>query len=169
MPSYQSVYDGSQHDMYATKAALIDLIYPVGAIYISYTNVNPSNLFGGTWEQIKDKFILAAGDTYGGGTTGGAASVSHTHTAAHSHSLGAGYARIVFHGAGKMNYSERVVSPTWNSNYKASGVSVSTESISEQWGCGLGGSTDSTTPTTSSTSISTMPPYFTVYMYRRIS
>lgn len=30
-------------------------------------------MFGGTWEQIKDTFILAAGDTYKAGTTGGEA------------------------------------------------------------------------------------------------
>ena len=32
--------------------------------------------FGGTWEQIKDKFLLSAGDTYSAGETGGEA----THT-----------------------------------------------------------------------------------------
>ena len=52
--------------------------YPVGSIYMSTLNVSPSSLFGGTWEPIKDKFILASGDTYDNGDTGGAASVSYT-------------------------------------------------------------------------------------------
>lgn len=39
---------------------------------------SPASLFGGTWEQIKDSFILAAGDTYAAGSTGGEA--SHTLT-----------------------------------------------------------------------------------------
>lgn len=63
-------------------------IYPVGSIYMSVNNVNPSAVFGGTWEQIKDKFLLACGDTYNNGATGGSA----THTLAvnqlpsHNHS-----------------------------------------------------------------------------------
>lgn len=51
-------------------------IYPVGSIYMSINNINPSTLFGGTWEQIKDTFLLSAGDTYTAGNTGGEA----THT-----------------------------------------------------------------------------------------
>ena len=50
--------------------------YPVGSIYISTVSTSPSILFGGTWEQIKDTFLLAAGDTYAAGATGGEA----THT-----------------------------------------------------------------------------------------
>jgi hypothetical protein len=53
-----------------------DLIYPVGSIYMSVNDTNPSKLFGGTWEQIKDKFLLSCGDTYTNGSTGGEA----THT-----------------------------------------------------------------------------------------
>ena len=53
-------------------------IYPVGSIYISTVSTSPSALFGGTWEQIKDTFLLAAGTTYTAGTTGGEA--EHTLT-----------------------------------------------------------------------------------------
>lgn len=53
-----------------------DKIYPVGSIYISAADTSPSTLFGGTWEQIKDTFLLAAGNTYTAGATGGEA----THT-----------------------------------------------------------------------------------------
>lgn len=47
--------------------------YPVGSIYLSTFSTSPSSLFGGTWEQIKDVFLLAAGDTYTAGSTGGSA------------------------------------------------------------------------------------------------
>lgn len=51
----------------------VNVIYPVGSIYITANEVNPNELFEGTqWEQIKDKFLLAAGDEYEGGSTGGA-------------------------------------------------------------------------------------------------
>lgn len=46
-------------------------LYPVGSIYISVNSTNPTNYFGGTWEQIKDRFLLACGDTYTLGATGG--------------------------------------------------------------------------------------------------
>lgn len=61
---------------------IIDLIYPVGSIYMSINAVNPANLFGGTWEQIKDRFLLSAGDNYNNGSTGGEA--THLLTAAES-------------------------------------------------------------------------------------
>lgn len=75
---------------------LMKLIYPVGSLYWSSNNTNPSQLFGGTWSQIKDKFILSAGDTYKNNDIGGSATVtltvnqipSHTHTGpSHSHSF----------------------------------------------------------------------------------
>jgi hypothetical protein len=62
---------------------MLDKTHPVGSLYWSSNSTNPGKLFGGTWVQIKDKFILAAGDKYGNGTTGGSADavvVSHTHS-----------------------------------------------------------------------------------------
>jgi len=45
--------------------SLIDLVHPIGSIYISVSNEKtPDQMFGGTWEQIKDRFLLTAGDTY---------------------------------------------------------------------------------------------------------
>ena len=75
---------------------LMQLIYPVGSLYWSSKNTNPATLFGGTWTQIKDKFVLACGDTYANGATGGSSTVtltvnqipSHTHTGpSHTHSF----------------------------------------------------------------------------------
>lgn len=63
--------------------------YPVGSIYMSVNGTSPASLFGGTWEQLKDRFLLAAGDTYSAGLTGGEA--THTLTVdempKHSHNL----------------------------------------------------------------------------------
>lgn len=77
--------------------------HPIGSIYITSKSENPAVTFGGgTWVQIKDKFILAAGDTYKNAATGGNATVtltvaqlpSHNHSytpsgsvSAHSHGL----------------------------------------------------------------------------------
>ena len=50
--------------------------HPVGSYYWSSESTDPSILFGGTWERVKDRFVLAAGDSYAVGATGGEA----THT-----------------------------------------------------------------------------------------
>ena len=52
---------------------ICDYIYPIGSIYMSVNNISPSVLFGGTWERIEDRFLLAAGSTYNVGATGGEA------------------------------------------------------------------------------------------------
>lgn len=85
------------------KQSIIDAVYPVGSLYWSSKSTNPASLFGGTWVQIKDRFVLACGDTYKTvGATGGASTVtlsvsnmpSHTHSftpsgtvSSHSHGL----------------------------------------------------------------------------------
>lgn len=51
------------------------LLYPIGSIYMSIQDTNPSVFFGGTWEQIKDVFLLSAGDTYNAGTSGGSSNL----------------------------------------------------------------------------------------------
>jgi hypothetical protein len=79
---------------------IINLVYPVGSIYMSVNNVSPATFIGGTWEQLKDRFLLGAGSSYAAGSTGGAAThtlttaqmPSHTHTTdsqgAHTHTRG---------------------------------------------------------------------------------
>lgn len=63
---------------------VFNLIYPVGSVYISVNDVSPNILFGGTWERLKDKFLVGAGDNYESGSTGGNA--THTHKVkAHNH------------------------------------------------------------------------------------
>ncbi len=57
-------------------SVILNNVYKVGAIYISTDSTSPASIYGGTWERIQDKFLLASGDTYTGGTTGGSA----THT-----------------------------------------------------------------------------------------
>ena len=59
-------------------STLFNLIYPIGSIYTSANPTNPSVLFGGVWVQIKDTFLLTAGDTYIAGAVGGEA--EHTLT-----------------------------------------------------------------------------------------
>lgn len=52
-------------------SALALITYPVGSLYWSSSSTSPASLFGGTWTQVKDKFCLAAGNSYAVGSTGG--------------------------------------------------------------------------------------------------
>lgn len=59
-----------------SPSSIVNLVYPVGSIYMSVSNTSPATLFGGTWVQLKDRFLLGAGDEYANGTTGGKATMS---------------------------------------------------------------------------------------------
>lgn len=76
-------------DVWFRGKRLLDAVWPVGSIYLSASEISPETLFGGTWEQVKDRFLLAAGDTYSLGSTGGQA--EHTLTVQELPSHGHGY------------------------------------------------------------------------------
>ena len=66
-------------------------LYPVGSVYISFSAADPSTLFGGTWVRLKDRFLLACGDSYAPNTTGGSATktIAVSNLPAHNHSVNA--------------------------------------------------------------------------------
>ena len=72
------------------NSSFINLIYPVGSIYMTTdATIDPNVTFGvGTWVKIKDRFLLGSGDTYTSGNTGGAATVAlqTKHMPPHTHS-----------------------------------------------------------------------------------
>ena len=76
------IFDWSKNDfningtLKVNNTNIFDLIYPVGSIYISVNSINPGTLFGGTWEQIQGKFLLASSSSHALGSTGG----EETHT-----------------------------------------------------------------------------------------
>lgn len=45
------------------KSAIIDIVYPVGTIYTSNTNTNPSTYFGGTWASISESLLVVNNGT----------------------------------------------------------------------------------------------------------
>lgn len=90
---------------------IFELIYPVGSIYISTVNTNPNTLFGvGTWEQLKDRFLLGAGNTYTAGATGGEATHTLTVSEMPKHNHGKhvipGDADVYYYASGK-SYGDR--------------------------------------------------------------
>ena len=120
-------------------------VYPVGAIYISTADTNPSTLFGfGTWAQIKDVFLLAAGDTYAGGSAGGEA----THTLINSEIPSHNHA-IWYPNESAGNDSAQIGYPSVASKSTYYAVGSNTGDVG-------GGQAHNN-----------MPPYLAVYMWRR--
>ena len=120
-------------------------IYPIGSIYLSVNSTSPATLFGGTWEQIKDMFLLAAGDTYSAGLTGGEA--THTLTVdempTHSHNLPVdkNYGGVAPTEYDRINLTSGIV---YNGGYASNNTGASQPH-------------------------NNMPPYLTVYMWKRVS
>ena len=61
-------------------SSLWDQIYPVGSIYITANATNPSVLFGGTWEQLKGKFLVGVDSSDTDFETSGKTGGEKTHT-----------------------------------------------------------------------------------------
>ena len=131
----------------AIAAALADrwkVDKPVGCLYMSFESTSPATLFGGSWTQLKDRFLLAVGDTYkSAGLTGGEA----THTLTIDEMPSHRHQQYVAAGSGP---------EATRSDYKEDGT------FSRYPQCftgseGGGGSHNN------------MPPYITVYVWRRIS
>lgn len=64
----------------AAKRAALLAANPVGKLWASDDPTSPASIVGGTWERIKDRFILAAGDTYAAGSAGGSVTHQHVYT-----------------------------------------------------------------------------------------
>ena len=139
--------------------------YPVGAIYMSVDSTNPSTLFGGTWTQIKDTFLLSAGDIYSAGTTGGEAAHTLNTDELPSHTHGnkslTGYLDTYAWGDG---VSSGIISKGTNAkNMTMSGGSTigyiryTTNASHEHNSVGQGASHNN------------MPPYLAVYIWKRIA
>ena len=138
---------------------ILDNIYPIGSIYLSIYNTNPSEYFGGTWEQVAGgKYLFGVGGTDGNvtpGSTGGA--WSHTH----SLDTNTAIAVIQLNNKGTIWYRERNtgINNTKNYTYTASATGKPQEN-SSPYGAKLLGDTSS---------VQVIPPYYAVYMRKRIN
>lgn len=60
-PDTGKIYDGD------VAGITINDVYPVGSIYFSISNTNPSTMFGGTWQSVGDNLKLSSTDYFWGG------------------------------------------------------------------------------------------------------
>lgn len=150
------------------KSELLNAVYPVGSIYISVSETSPNTLFGGTWERLKDRFLLAAGDSYAAGATGGEA--AHMLTAeelpAHGHDV------KLWNKAGTLGNHKGFLAngkDYYDSQGGLSGGSFGSWTTGT-WTCaqsGYGDQAGITSLNGGSAAHNNMPPYLAVYMWKR--
>ena len=155
----------------------LDLVYPVGSVYMSISDTDPGSLFGGVWERIQGRFLLGAGAAsensqniwgsankeavWPAGETGG--TPAHTLTVAempsHTHGFNPSY------GKGGKRF-------TVPSAEGGGGTGITPDSAG--WGDPMSTPADwvenvwGTTPAGGGVNHTNMPPYLVVYMWRRI-
>lgn len=125
------------------KVKMLSAIYPVGSVYISFSNTSPASLFGGTWTQLSNRFLYASTGT--AGSTGGES--THTLTVdempSHTHKINRGWGSDSG-SSGRMVYAENTLK---YSNYSDSDL------ITRSTGGGK--------------PHNNMPPYITCFIWRR--
>lgn len=172
--------------LYSQMQETATKLYPVGSVYISFNATDPSTLFGGTWVRLKDTFLLANGDSYAPNTTGGSATKnitvdnlpSHSHTISwdgnHSHTRGS------MNITGWFGADDRMMNVYGGAFYTEWGYDTGSQrsetggifrfDASRTWGgetswngyhSHVVGNTGSSLP------MNIMPPYTTVYAWRR--
>lgn len=172
--------------------SIVDMIYPIGSYYWSSNATNPSSIFGGTWEQVKDRFVLAAGDNYKVGATGGEAShtltvnemPSHSHTVNnHTHSIPKLSGTAASGGSHTHGYTPSGYNVQGSAGGQIAGgtsvwgvlagqvVSIAsagahTHSVTTNAST-TGGSTPDTNSQGGNTAHNNMPPYVTAYCWHR--
>lgn len=144
---------------------LLDIIYPVGSVYITFSDVSPIDSVGGSWEKIDGKFLYATSTP---NQTGGSLQHSHKYGNAYTvwwYSIG-GYIedeksmlplmtwdengqRTLQYGT-KCNSNHSFVNTNLTNTYKWQGA-FTFENIAQ------------------SEYVSTLPPYITCNMYKRIA
>lgn len=174
--------------LYDQMQATASKLYPVGSVYISFNATDPSTLFGGTWQRLKDTFLLANGDSFAPNTTGGSATKtisvdnlpSHTHSCStvgnHTHTRGS----MNITGWHDSEDSEGVAGGAFTMSSRSSthnvqkpGGETNTQvnfDASRSWSGSTsanGEHTHTIGNTGSSLPLNIMPPYQTVYMWKR--
>ncbi len=139
--------------------------------WVSPDPTSPASFIGGTWEQIKDCFILAAGDTYAAGSTGGEATHTLTVTELPAHSFSISGLGLSGKGSGRIrirsqNDGNFVVEDSGGVIW-SSGVVTSKNAEYSYFTVGDGSTNTSTLG--DSQPHNNMPPYLTVYIWKRIA
>lgn len=136
---------------------ILDNVYPVGSIYMSVNSTNPKNLFGGTWEQIQGKFLFGMNSSYPAGSTGGEITHKLTGNEMPGH----------YHEGLYYSYHDTENLITLNSGTKSYHIPWGSTSYAGDYGAGTGAKELITGTAGSSEAHNNMPPYLSVYIWKR--
>ena len=144
---------------------LLDMVYPVGSIYLSVSGTDPQTLFGGTWARLEDVFLLAAGAKHPAGSTGG--EEAHTLTVgempSHGNHLMQGrmYQELADNASNDSSYRS-------NTLYLGKNAFASTGNFNRGWKDWNGGEMyPAGTLKGGGNPHNNMPPYLAVYTWKR--
>lgn len=70
----------------ATWVNLLDIVYPVGSLYLSRASTSPASTIGGSWTQIKGAVLAACGaNSFATNNYGGSLKISVEQMPSHTH------------------------------------------------------------------------------------
>lgn len=124
---------------------ILDNVYPVGSIYMSVNSTNPANLFGGTWEQIQGRFLFGMNRSYPAGSTGG--EITHALTIDEM-----------------PNHNHTIYYPNAGGPYGNANICYPEDSGTNMTWCA---EMCKTAPTGGGAAHNNMPPYLSVYIWKR--
>ncbi len=151
-PDYASnehTHDVYDRELWYLGEQISRLNYEVGELYLTTSELSPAERFGGTWEKIQGKFLFGATDAVAAGTEGGAQSVTltrenlpiHTHQLYNSSQVGS----AVYNTYGRYAVMSDEIVQAYREPYTMSDIGL-----------------------TYNDPIRILPPYFAVYIWRRI-
>ena len=150
-PATKQYVDNTVSTLTEQYASIIDIVYPIGSIYMSVNAADPSTLFSGTsWEKLEGRFLLGSDSTYTPGSTGGEA----THTLTYNEMPKHTHPMYSYNPGGE---------GTWTPDEGAYLVDSVTDNKNTWWarlGMGYAGG---------DAAHNNMPPYLVVNMWKRTS
>lgn len=135
---------------------LLDVVYPVGSVYISMNSESPASTVGGTWTQVTDRYLKATDDTIG--KTGGYASNSFNVT------TGEFYSALTLPSD---RYLIETISGGTVENSSSEGYMSS--QVNSGFSTSLSSATYNVTKRKSQVTLDNNPPYITCCMWYRIA
>lgn len=149
---------------------LLDIVYPVGSVYITFSSVSPVDSVGGSWEKIDGKFLQSSSEANTLNSTGG-----FSGNIGFSFTYGSYYGTIVPMWNQDIDDSLFGIGPDDGTvNYVPSVVKKSTKRSASEWNHYANGNVVGHTTTVPNPLIykkdvywDSRPAYITCNMYRR--